>query len=53
MPNGSLNIRLELIEKIKLNYSILVSINKETILKICNTETNIVSFLGSLSTVVG
>ena len=32
-------------EKIKLNYSILVSINKETILKICNAETNIVSFL--------
>ena len=32
-------------EKIKLNYSILVSINKETILEICNAETNIVSFL--------
>lgn len=32
-------------EKIKLNYSILVSINKETILKICNAETNIVFFL--------
>ena len=32
-------------EKIKLNYSILVSINKETILKICNAETTIVSFL--------
>ena len=33
-------------EKIKLNYSILVSIkiNKETILEICNAETNIVSF---------
>ena len=36
--------RLELMEKNKLNYSILVSINKETILKICNAETNIVSF---------
>lgn len=44
MPNGSLNIRLELMEKVKLNYSILVSINKETILEICNEETNIVSF---------
>lgn len=44
MPNGSLNIRLELMEKVKLNYSILVSINKETILEICNAETNIVSF---------
>ena len=32
-------------EKIKINYSILVSINKETILKICNAETTIVSFL--------
>ena len=31
-------------EKIKLNYSILVSINKETILEICNAETTIVSF---------
>lgn len=44
MPNGSLNIRLELMEKVKHNYSILVSINKETILEICNEETNIVSF---------
>ena len=46
MPNGPLNIRLELMEKIKLKYLIIVSIkiNKETILDICHAETNIVSF---------
>lgn len=46
MPNGSLNIRLELMEKIKLKYLVLVSIKiyKETILEICHAGTDIVSF---------